>query len=189
VAIDQDVAICDAPLFGGWRARKVRHPLDAKTTIIAAMAVKSVKMSQYNDAVWNCLKLYLPPLTTLSCVYRTDEDQLQIVVNRATDQGYRFSRPPRVSDQASWLAAWHLVNTRTDPVARPGRSTHRLGIAYDLGGPDLPKIVTAIQKAASVGAIRLASLRPGWDNPRLEGHCVHVEILGGRMDFEAFDFA
>ena len=153
------------------------------------MPAKTIKLSQYNDAVWNCLKLYLPPLTTLSCVYRTDEDQLQIIVDRATGRGFKFSRPPTVSDQASWLAAWRLVNTRTNPVARPGSSTHRQGIAYDLAGPDLPKIVTAIQKAASVGAIQLALRRPGFDNPKLEGHCVHVEILGGKMDFEPFDFA
>lgn len=153
------------------------------------MAVTTVKMSQYNDAVWMCLKLYLPQRTTLSCVYRTDEDQLQIIVERATKRGYRFSRPPTVSDPASWLAAWQLVNTRTNPVARPGSSTHRIGIAYDLAGPDLPDIVAAIQEAASTGAIRLAPRRPGFDNPKLEGHCVHVEILGGKIDFEPYDFA
>ena len=153
------------------------------------MPVRAVKMSQYNDAIWNCLKLFLPPLTTLSCVYRTNEDQLQIIVERAVKRGYNFSKPPTVSDHASWLAAWQLVNSRMNPVAKPGGSTHRLGIAYDLSGPDLPKIVAAIQKAASVRAIQLAPRRGGFDNPKLEGHCVHVEILGGRMDFEPFDFA
>ena len=153
------------------------------------MTVKTVKMSQYNDAIWDCLKLYLPPLTKLSCVYRSDEDQLEIIVTRATAQGYKFPKPPKVSDPASWLGAWRLVNTPENPVAQPGASKHRDGIAYDLTGPDLPKMVTAIQKAASVGAIRLAPPRPRFGNPRLEGHCVHVEILGGKMDFEPFDFA
>jgi hypothetical protein len=153
-----------------------------------ALAVKTVKINQYNDAIWNCLKLYLPPLTVLSCVYRTNEDQLQIIVERAKKRGYKFSRPPKVSDRGSWITAWHLVNTRTNPVAQPGYSTHRLGIAYDLGGPDLPKIVAAIKKAALARAIQLAAPRPGFENPKLEGTCVHVEIIGGRMDFEPFDF-
>jgi len=153
------------------------------------MTVKTIKLSQYNDAVWQCLKLYLPPLTTLSCVYRSDEDQLAIIVERAKARGFKFSHPPRVSDPSSWLPAWHLVNTKQNPVARPGSSTHRLGIAYDLTGPDLSKIVAAIQKAASLRAIQLAPRRSGFDNPKLEGHCVHVEILGGSIDFEPFDFA
>jgi hypothetical protein len=153
------------------------------------MGVKTIKMTAYNDAIWSCLKLYLPPHTTLSCVYRSNEDQLQIIVDRATRRGYTFPRTPSASDRSSWLAAWHLVNTKTNPVAQPGSSTHRLGIAYDLTGPDLPKIVNAIQGAASKGAIRLAPRRPGFDNPKLEGHCVHVEILGGKLDFEPFDFA
>jgi hypothetical protein len=152
------------------------------------MAVKTVKMSLYNDAIWNCLKLYLPPRTTLNCVYRTDQDQLDIVVKRASDRGYKFPRSPRLSDPDSWNVAWRLVNTPTNPVARPGHSTHRQGIAYDLGGPSLRKIVDAVKKAASAGAIRLAPTRRGWENPRLEGVCVHVEILGGKIDFEPFDF-
>src|SRR5262249_43414459 len=153
------------------------------------MAVKTIKMSRYNDAIWDCLKLYLPPGTTLNCVYRTDQDQLDIIVKRANERGYKFSKPPRLADPESWQVAWRLVNTHTNPVARPGRSTHRLGIAYDLGGPSLTKIAEAVKKAASVGAIRLAPPRPNWENPRLEGACVHVEILGGKIDFEPFDFA
>ena len=159
------------------------------TPIITAMAVHTVKMSQYNDAIWSCLRLYLPPSTSLSCVYRTNEDQLQIIVERARKRGYKFSTQPKVSDGASWMEAWRLVNTRANPVAKPGYSTHRLGIAYDLTGPDLPKIITAIKRAASAGAIQLAPPRPGFENPKLEGHCVHVEILSGRIDFEPFDFA
>ena len=153
------------------------------------MAVNTVKISQFNDAIWNCLRLYLPPGTTLSCVYRSNEDQLEIIVKRATDQGYKFSRIPKVSDPASWLGAWHKVNTKRNPIARPGSSTHRFGIAYDLAGPDLPKIVNSILKAAAAKAISLAPPRPNWDNPRLEGTCVHVEILGGKIDFEPFEFA
>jgi hypothetical protein len=61
-------------------------------------------------------------------------------------------------------------------------------LQYDLGGPSLGKIVDAVKKAASAGAIRLAPTRLGWENPRLEGVCVHVEILGGNIDFEPFDF-
>jgi hypothetical protein len=152
------------------------------------MPVRTIKLSQYNDAIWNCLKLYLPPHTILSCVYRSDQDQLDIVVQRATKKGYKFPSPPKLSDTHSWRAAWHLVNTRTDPVARPGSSMHRLGIAYDLGGPNLKDIVAGILNASAAKAIALAPPRPHWENPRLEGHCVHVEILGGRMDFEPFDF-
>ena len=152
------------------------------------MTVKTIKISQYNDVIWNCLKLYLPPHTTLSCVYRTDQDQLEIIIERATKKGYKFPKPPTVADRASWLGAWQLANTTANPVAKPGSSTHRLGIAYDLAGPDLPKILAGIQRAASAGAIQLAPRRPGFDNPKLEGYCVHVEIVGGKLDFEPFDF-
>jgi hypothetical protein len=34
--------------------------------------------------------------------------------------------------------------------------------------------------------IVFAPARPNWPNPRREGHCVHVEILGGAIDFEPF---
>lgn len=153
------------------------------------MPVNTIKASQYNEAIWQCLKPYLPSHTTLSCVYRTDEDQLAIIVERAKKRGFKFTKPPKVSDVSSWLGAWHLVNTKSNPVARPGGSTHRLGIAYDLAGPDLSEIVAAVQKADSDGAIQLAPPRANWENPRLEGHCVHVEILGGKLDFEPFDFA
>lgn len=153
------------------------------------MPVKTIRASQYNDMIWQCLKLYLPPHTILSCVYRSDEDQLAIIVDRANKRGYSFAKPPKVSETSSWIGAWHMVNTKKNPVAKPGHSTHRLGIAYDLGGPDLSKIAEAIKKAASNKAIQLAPPRPGWENPRVEGHCVHVEILGGKLDFEPFDFA
>ena len=87
------------------------------------------------------------------------------------------------------MGAWQMVNTKLNPVAKPGGSTHRLGIAYDMTRPDLSKIAEAIKKAALDRAIQLAPPRPSWENPRLEGHCVHVEILGGKLDFEPFDFA
>jgi hypothetical protein len=152
------------------------------------MPVKTIKMSMFNDAIWNCLRPYLPPSTSLSCVYRTDQDQLDITVERATKIGYKFPKPPTVSDPGSWLQAWHLINTKRNPVARPGFSQHRLGRAYDLTGPDLSKIIDGIKKAASVRAINLAPPRRNFENPKLEGVCVHVEIIGGRMDTEPFDF-
>jgi hypothetical protein len=153
------------------------------------MRVKIIKASQYNDAVWQCLKLYLSPQTILSCVYRSDQDQLDIIVERAKAKGYKFQRPPTLADEASWRGAWHAINTKLNPVAKPGFSKHRNGIAYDLGGPDLPAIVLGINKAAAAAAINLAPKRHNFDNPALEGHCIHVEILGGKMDFEPFDFA
>jgi hypothetical protein len=104
--------------------------------ILRAMSANYIKLSQYNHIIWQCLKLYLPPHTILSCVYRTDEDQLAIIVDRANRQGYKFSKPPKLSDTSSWFGAWQKINTKANPVARPGHSTHRLGIAYDLAGPD-----------------------------------------------------
>ena len=111
-----------------------------------------------------------------------------MIVQRATKKGYKFPKPPTVSDPQSWNAALRLMNTKTDPVARPGSSLHRLGIAYDLAGPNPHDIVAGILKASAAKAITLAPPRLHWQNPRLEGHCVHVEILGGRIDFEPFDF-
>jgi len=148
-----------------------------------------VQMSDYNDAVWQCLRLYLPPGTRLTSVYRSDEHQLAVIVERAKARGYKFSGPPTLSNPSTWLDAWRLASTRRDPIAKPGSSQHRLAKAYDLTGPDLAAIEAAIKKAAADGRIVLAPARPHWNNPRREGHCVHVEILGGSIDFEPFDFA
>ena len=144
-------------------------------------------MSAFNDAVWQCLKLYLPRGTRLTSVYRSDAHQLELIVERAEKHGYKFAKTPKVSDPSTWHDAWRLANTKRDPIAKPGSSVHRLGMAYDLTGPDLAQIKAAIVKAATDGRIVLAPERPNWTNPRLEGRCVHVEILGGKLDFEPFE--
>jgi hypothetical protein len=149
----------------------------------------TVWMSTYNDAVWQCLKLYLPPGTRLTSVYRSDEHQLAIIIRRAKAHGYQFTKTPVLSDPSTWMDAWRLAKTNKDPIAKPGTSLHRLAKAYDMTGQDLAKIETAVKKAAADGRIVLAPPRPNWPNPRLEGHCVHAEILGGAIDFEPFDFA
>jgi hypothetical protein len=66
---------------------------------------------------------------------------------------------------------------------------HQRGLAYDLTGLDLEKILAAVNKAANDGRIHLIPPRSGWNNPRLEFACVHVEIDGGKIDFEPFEYA
>ena len=66
---------------------------------------------------------------------------------------------------------------------------HQKGLAYDLWGLDLRAIFAAVKKAAQWGRIQLIRPRVGWENPRLEGGCVHVEIDGAKLDFEPFDYA
>jgi hypothetical protein len=60
-------------------------------------------------------------------------------------------------------------------------------LAYDLSGSNLTEIEKAVRKAVADGRIRLA--RP--DGIIVEPHncCVHVEIDGGLLDFEAFEIA
>ena len=142
-----------------------------------------------NTLIWQCLKLYLPLGTRLTSVRRTPQDQLALIVERAKRKGYAFKRPATVGDQSSWLEAWNLVNSATNPIAKPGGSMHQKGLAYDLSGPNLNQVFAAVKKAASTGGIHLIPPRPGWDNPRLEGGCVHVEIDAGKLDFEPFDYA
>ncbi len=142
-----------------------------------------------NRMIWQCLKFYLPLVTRLNSCYRAPEAQLALIVERAKKKGYVFKRTPVVSDPSTWLDAWHLVNTRLNPIAKPGHSMHQRGLAYDLTGPDLAKILLSVNKAAADGRIHLIPPRGGWQNPRLEGTCVHVEIDGGKLDFEPFDYA
>src|SRR5689334_11030350 len=146
-------------------------------------------LSPKNEWIWQCLKLYLPPHTRLTSVYRSGDDQLKLVVKRAEARGYKFTRPPTLSDRSSWYNAWKLVDTSLNPVAKPGHSMHQRGVAYDLAGPDLSKILDAVNKAAEKGAIHLLPARPNWPNPRLEGRCVHVEIDSGTIDFVPWEDA
>ena len=142
-----------------------------------------------NVMIWQCLKWYLPAGTRLTSVRRSPQDQLALITERAKRKGYSFKRQPNINDESSWYDAWRFVNTGKNPIAKPSRSMHQKGLAYDLAGPDLSAILTAVNKAASTGRIHLIRPRPGWQNPRLEGTCVHVEIDSGKLDFEPFDFA
>ncbi|HXF28169.1 MAG TPA: hypothetical protein VN610_12885 [Bryobacteraceae bacterium] len=142
-----------------------------------------------NTLIWQCLKLYLLVGTRLTSVRRSPEDQLALIVGRARKKGYIFKRLPTVADEFSWSQAWQLVNTAENPIAKPGRSMHQKGLAYDLSGRDLNAIFAAVNKASSTGGIHLIPPRRGWNNPRLEGGCVHVEIDSGKLDFEPFDYA
>lgn len=145
--------------------------------------------SAANSMVWRVLTAYVPVGTCLTSVYRSPQHQLDIIVARATALGYVFKEPPVVNHPRTWLEAWKLVNTRSDPVARPGQSMHERGLAYDLAGANLKDIMEGIMKAAAEGRINLLPARNGWTNPRLEGSCVHVEIEGATLDFEPFAIA
>ena len=147
------------------------------------------RMDVGNKLIWRCLRQHLPSGTRLTSVCRSPENQLALIVRRATSKGYAFKRPPHVNDESSWLEAWRLVNTKDNPVAKPGRSMHQKGLAYDLAGPNLHSILAAIKQAAAKGSIHLIPPRPGWTNPRLEGGCVHVEIDAATLDFDPFDYA
>src|SRR5206468_3536283 len=104
------------------------------TEIFTAMGRKTalVSMNAGNDMIWQCFKLYLPPGTLLPSVHRPADEQLAIIVQRAKEKGYQFKRTATVADESSWIEAWKLVNTKKNPVAKPGRSMHQKGLAYDL---------------------------------------------------------
>jgi len=142
-----------------------------------------------NRWVWHAIKLYLPPGTRLTSVHRSAEHQLAIIEQRARKLGFQFARQPTVDDRSSWEPALQFLRQKDprNPVAPPGRSLHQRGLAYDLAGPNLNAIKSAVEKAARDGRIRLI---PGASpNPRLEGVCVHVEIDGATIDHEPFDWA
>ena len=146
-----------------------------------------LQMTRRTELIWQAFKWYLPPHTRLESVYRSANDQLFLIVQRAKKQGYVFHKNPVVGDIDSWNEAWKLVNTKENPIAPPGRSLHQRGLAFDLSGPDLNAIIVALKRAVADRRIHLLKGSP--KNPRLEGHCVHVEIDQGLLDSEPFDFA
>ena len=65
---------------------------------------------------------------------------------------------------------------------------HQRGLEYDLSGPDLDAIVSAVKNAVTHRRIHLV---PGSRSNLLierQNHCVHVEIDSAVLDFEPFEF-
>jgi len=142
-----------------------------------------------NQHVWHALKLYLPPGTRLTSVYRPASAQFDIIVRNARKEGFTFARLPTLVDRPSWMPALEFLRKRGYKIAEPGTSRHQSALAYDLSGPDLPRIEIAVRKAVADGRIRLVQ---GARNPILiekANNCVHVEIEGALLDFEPFDVA
>jgi hypothetical protein len=69
------------------------------------------------------------------------------------------------------------------------KSMHQRGLAYDLSGPDLSKIEAAVRKAVADGRIRLVQGSSSAILCEPRNNCVHVEIDGGLLDFEPFEYA
>ena len=143
------------------------------------------KLDVVNLMVWNQLKQYLPPGTLLTSVHRTAIAQLNFIVSHAKRLGYSFPRPPSVPDQGSWQGALEFLRQKGYKVAPPGRSTHQQGIAYDLQGPDLPRIEAGVRKAVAERRITLANSRSAILIERTN-HCVHVEVMGAVLLNEQF---
>ena len=146
-------------------------------------------MDTGNLLIWQALKLYLPVGTRLSSCYRPPQAQLNFIVQTARAKGYRFARNPALHDEASWSGALAFIRQKGFKVAAPGRSMHQRGLAYDLSGADLSKIETAVRKAVADGRIRLVAGSPSAILRETKNHCVHVEIEGGLLDFEPFEYA
>lgn len=142
-----------------------------------------------NRLVWQALKLYLPLGTKLSSCYRPPQAQLDFIVQTARGRGYHFTKFPTLDDESSWSGALAFVRQEGFKVAAPGRSMHQRGMAYDLSGPDLSKIETAVRKAAADGRIRLVQGSPSSILREATNRCVHVEIESGLLDFEPFEYA
>jgi hypothetical protein len=142
-----------------------------------------------NWLIWQALKLYLPPGTSLSSCYRPAQAQLSFIVQTARAKGYHFTQTPALNNEASWNGALAFIRQKGFKVAAPGRSMHQRGLAYDLSGPDLSKIETAVRKAVAEGRIRLVQGSPSAILRETKNRCVHVEIEGGLLDFEPFEYA
>lgn len=141
-----------------------------------------------NVLVWHALKLYLPPGTRLTSVYRSPNNQFNFIVQKARKHGYKFAKEPVLGDRSSWIGALEFVRTKGYKVAEPGKSYHQRGMAYDLAGPDLQKIKEAVLKAVAAGSIRLVNKS---NNLIIEtqNRCVHVEIESATLDHEPFEYA
>lgn len=146
-------------------------------------------MDTGNMLIWQALKLYLPVGTKLSSCYRPPQAQLNFITQTARAKGYRFTKPPVLSDEGSWTGALTFIRQKGFKVAAPGRSMHQRGLAYDLSGPDLSKIETAVRKAVADGRIRLVQGSRSAILREAKNHCVHVEIESGLLDFEPFEYA
>jgi len=144
-------------------------------------------MDAGNRMIWQVLKLYLPAGTRLTSVHRSPYQQLAFIIRTARQKGYTVAQNPILGDRSTWAGALDYIRARGYKVAEPGRSVYELGLAYDLSGPSLNEIEKAVRKAVTEGRIRL--VRP--DGIIVEHHngCVHVEIDGGLLDFEAFELA
>jgi hypothetical protein len=145
------------------------------------------KVDVVNIMIWNELKSYLPRGTILSSVYRPDEHQLKIIVDLATKEKFKFTKPPTLGDRSSWAPALAFLRSKGYEIAEPGKSSHRLGIAYDLKGPDLSKIEAGVRRAVKDGRIMLAQT-PKPIRHELVNKCVHVEIVGATLLSEQFDY-
>jgi hypothetical protein len=142
-----------------------------------------------NRLVWQALKLYLPPGTRLSSVYRNAQRQLDIIVALATKKGHSFASTPALDDRETWIGALRFLRSLGYKIAEPGHSAHQAGIAYDLAGPNLQRIFAAVSKAVAEKRIVLA--RDSKKPLRIEpvNHCVHVEIEEATLDTDAFEAA
>lgn len=142
-----------------------------------------------NQVVWHALKLYLPPGTRLSSVYRAPQAQLDFIVRKARRHGYRFTRPPSLNDRSTWESALQFVRGKGYKVAAPGRSAHQKAIAYDLTGPRLDRIEASVRRAVAEKRIILSRTSRSAILVEKQNHCVHVEIEAAVLDYEPFETA
>jgi len=142
-----------------------------------------------NQMVWHALKLYLPPGTRLTSVYRPAQAQLDFIVRKAKKEGYTFASQPLLSDRSSWIGALDFIRSKGYKVAEPGVSRHQKGIAYDLSGPDLNTIEAGVRKAVAEGRITLVRDSKSPILRETVNRCVHVEIEAAILDSEPFDWA
>jgi hypothetical protein len=140
-----------------------------------------------NLTVWNQIKSYLPPGTKVTSVHRPAQAQLDFIVRKARQHGFKFNKAATVNDPASWQTALEFVRSKGYKVAPPGKSAHQSGIAYDLSGPHLAKIAAAVRRAVTDGRIKLAASKSALLIEKVN-HCVHVEIVETVIHNDAFDF-
>ena len=139
-----------------------------------------------NLIVWNQLRPFLLPGTTLTSVKRPASAQLKIIVDKAQKLGYKFRRAPTVPDPASWQGALDFLRHKGFKIAAPGRSNHQSGIAYDLSGQDLDAIEAGVRKAVEKKRITLLANSRSAILQEPQNHCVHVEITSAIIYNEQF---
>lgn len=134
-----------------------------------------VKENFIRYAAYTIIKPYLPVGTRFTSGFRSAVDQVQVIRSLAGKVG--ISSPPSSAgpkDEEAWGPALAALRAKGFIIASPLHTPHSSEDAvFDLAGADLGAINAAVEKARSLGLVKLK--RPPIVEHR--NNCVHVEVV------------